>query len=93
MYDKDEHRQHNGDLDYVAEIPLGCFGKGHSGVELDRCCDSACDGKCKSGLEACVRARVNPVCAHPSHTEKDGHTTCTTGPPMCTPRNFEDLIV
>ena len=63
--DGDAERRDNGDLDYVAEIPLGCFGMGHSGAVLDQCCDRACDGSCESSMEACVRTRVNPVCAHP----------------------------
>ena len=47
--------KHAGDLDYVAEIPLGCFGMAHSPAVTDKCCDDACDPSCK----CCASAETN----------------------------------
>jgi hypothetical protein len=84
-------RRDNGDLDYVAEIPLGCFGMEHSPPVIDTCCDNACDPSCASSLEACVRSRQNPVCANPNHKASGLHDTCE-GTALCTPRNFDSMI-
>ena len=91
--DGSESRHDNGDLDFVAEIDLGCFGMAHSGGVVDRCYDNACDGSCSDSLEDCVRTRLNPVCAYPDQKAKDRHNSCSglngdKGPPICTPREY-----
>ena len=72
-----ESRRDNGDLDFVAEIDLGCFVMTHSGGVVDRCCDNAWDDSCSDSLEGCVHTRLNPVCAHPDHKAKDRHSSCS----------------
>lgn len=85
-----EDRQSNGDLDFAAELSLGCFGMEHSGGAVqDQCCDQACDhAACSTGLEPCIRAKNNPICADPRHATKDLHDKCDMGPPLCAPRVF-----
>jgi len=85
----DDTRLNNGDLDYIAEIDLGCFAMAQTGgAVLDQCCDNACSSTCAQSLESCVRPKQHPVCASGGRKSTDSYTDCGSGTPICVPRTY-----